>query len=87
MTDISEPQPSTAKKTKTATLGAAEYRTTFKTEWSKLHPVKAVRNDKHPFYCVPCLKRIRCDHQGLKDVKDHCSVGTAFSDNNRYTHN
>ena len=61
---------------KTATLGAAKYRTTFKIEWSKLYPMKAVRNDKHSFYCVPCRKTIRCDHQGLKDVKDHCSTGS-----------
>ncbi|XP_066020951.1 uncharacterized protein [Pocillopora verrucosa] len=72
--DTSEPQPSTAKKRKPATLGAAKYRTTFKVEWSNLYPVKAVRNDKHSFYCVPCLKTIRCDHQGLKDVKDHCNT-------------
>ena len=36
--------------------------------------MKVVRNDKHSFYCVPCLKTIRCDHQGLKVVKDHCST-------------
>ncbi|XP_068677860.1 uncharacterized protein [Montipora foliosa] len=70
----SEPEPPTAKKKKTSLLGAAKYRTTFKSEWSKLYPVKAVRNNKHSFYCVPCLKTIRCDHQGLKDVKDHCST-------------
>ena len=70
----SEPEPPTAKKKKTSLRGAAKYRTTFKSEWSKLYPVKAVRNDKHSFYCVPCLKTIRCDHQGLKDVKDHCST-------------
>ena len=23
---------------------------------------------------MPCLKTIRCDHQGLKDVKDHCNT-------------
>ena len=69
----SEPQPSTAKKRKTAVLGAAKCCTTFKSEWSKLYPVKAVRNDKHSFCSVPWLKAIRCDHQGLKDIKDHCS--------------
>ena len=36
--------------------------------------MKAVRNDKHSFYCVLCLKTIQCDHQGQKYVKDHCST-------------
>ena len=65
--DTSEPQPSTAKKRKKATLGGAKHHTTFKIEWSKIYPMKAVTNDKHSFYCVPCLKTIQCDHQGLKE--------------------
>jgi len=72
--ETSEPQPPTLKKRKPAAAGAAKYRTTFKSEWSKLFTVKAASNDKHSFYCVPCLKTTRCDHQGLKDVKDHCST-------------
>ena len=36
------------------------------------YPVKRVQSDPYSFWCVPCNKRVRCDHQGLKDVKVHC---------------
>lgn len=52
----SEPQPSTAKKSKRALLGAAKYRSTLKSEWSKLYPVKAVRND-NPFFLLCALSQ------------------------------
>jgi hypothetical protein len=26
------------------------------------------------FYCILCTKKIRCDHQGISDVKDHCDT-------------
>ena len=24
------------------------------------------------FFCIPCYKKLTCDHQGTKDVADHC---------------
>ena len=24
------------------------------------------------FFCIPCCKKLSCDDQGLKDIKDHC---------------
>jgi len=38
----------------------------------KSYPVKPILSNAHSFLCVPCNKRVRCNHQGLKDVKDHC---------------
>ncbi len=35
-----------------------------------------MRSDEYSFYCASCYKTIRCDHQGLKDVKDHCNTVT-----------
>ncbi|KAJ7369912.1 hypothetical protein OS493_035485 [Desmophyllum pertusum] len=34
-------------------IGAAKYRSKFKSEWSKLYPVKAMKSDEYYFYCVP----------------------------------
>lgn len=56
--------------------GSAKYKSKFKSEWEKLYPVRAVKNDRYAFSCVPCNKVVRCDHQGLKDVKDHCTTET-----------
>eukprot|EP00794_Sanderia_malayensis_P002031 gene2031-2309_t len=56
--------------------GSAKYKSKFKSEWEKLYPVRAVKNDSYAFSCVPGNKVVRCDHQGLKDVKDHCTTET-----------
>ena len=24
------------------------------------------------FFCIPCCKKLSCNHQGRKDVTDHC---------------
>ena len=59
-------------KEKGSSRGAAKYRTKFNTEREGSYPVKRVQSDPYSFWCVPCNKRVRCDHQGLKDVKVHC---------------
>ena len=46
---------------------------TFKNEWKESYPIKEAKNNKFKFHCIPCGKDLRCSHQGLKDVKDHCS--------------
>lgn len=71
--ESSEEEASTPKRKKT---GAAKYRSKFKVEWTKTYPIRAVRNNECAFLCIPCNKTIRCDHQGLKDVKDHCDTAT-----------
>ena len=38
-----------------------------------MYPVKGAKNDQYSFYCIPCLKN---DHQGITDVKNHCSTAT-----------
>ena len=48
----------------------------FKNEWSRMYPVKDAKNDQYSFYCIPCMKNIKCDHQGITDVKNHCSTAT-----------
>ncbi|KAJ7372014.1 hypothetical protein OS493_021442, partial [Desmophyllum pertusum] len=45
--------PCNSKKRKVTYIGAAKYRSKFKSEWSKLYPVKAVKSDEYSFYCVP----------------------------------
>ena len=58
---------------KFAHVGAARYRSKFKNEWSSMYPVKGAKNDQYSFYCIPCMKN---DHQGITDVKNHCSTAT-----------
>ena len=58
------------KRKQTSRVGAGRYRTSFKSEWGKMYPVKASKN----VYCIPCMKNIRCDHQGITDLKDHCGT-------------
>ena len=53
--------------------GSATYKVTFKNEWKESYPIKEVKNNKFKFYCISCGKYLSCSHQGLKDVKDHCS--------------
>ena len=36
------------------------------------YPVRGVSGDPCQFFCIPCCKKLSCDHQGLKDVTDHC---------------
>ena len=51
---------------------AAKYNTKYNPSWVKIYPVKAVPNDRHSCFCIPCGKKIRCGHQGLTDIKKHC---------------
>ena len=36
------------------------------------YPVRGVSGDPCQFFCIPCCKKLSCDHQGLKDVTYHC---------------
>ena len=51
---------------------AAKYNTKYNPSWAKIYPVKAVPNDRHSCFCIPCGEKIRCGHQGLTDIKKHC---------------
>ena len=62
------------KKRKATHVGAARHRPKFKSEWIKKYPVKAVANDPNSFYYIQCMKKIKCDHQGVTNVKNHCST-------------
>ena len=41
-----------------------------------MHPIQAVKSNIHKFNCLPCGKNLKCHHQGLKDVEDHCKTET-----------
>ena len=41
-------------------------------------PLKNVKNSKFEFHGIPCGKDLSCSHQGLKDVKDHCSKPSLY---------
>ena len=45
----------------------------YNPSWAQTYPVKSVTNDLYSFYCAPCRKSVRCDHQGLRDVIVHCA--------------
>ena len=48
------------------------YKSKFSQSWTEEYPVRAVSGDPYKFYCIPCGKKLSCDHQGVKDVSDHC---------------
>ena len=56
-----------------ANMGASRYRTKFNNAWTAEYPIKSVPNDIYKFYCVPYHKALSYDHQGKKDVTDHCA--------------
>ena len=48
------------------------YNSKFNQIWMESYPVQGVSTDPYKFFCIPCCKKLSCDHQGLKDVTDHC---------------
>ena len=52
------------------------YKSKFNQIWCQEYPVRSVPGDPFKFYCIPCCKKLSCDHQGLKDVTDHCKKDT-----------
>ena len=74
--EVQEEESSTPAKKVKSHIGAAKYRSVFNSDWCKTYPIKAVRNNKHSFFCIPCGKSLSCSHQGLKDVKVHCAGQT-----------
>ena len=73
MTEQSSDSVPIPNRQKFAHVGAALYRSKLKNEWCGMYPVKGAKNDQYSFYCIPCLKN---DHQGITDVKNHCSTAT-----------
>ena len=71
---VESPAVSPKRKKTNTHVGAARYRSKFKSEWEHIYPVKAVKNDQYSFHCIPCMKNIKCDHQGITDVKAHCKT-------------
>ena len=52
------------------------YQSKFNHAWTETYPIRGVSGDPYKFYCIPCCKKLSCDHQGLKDVTDHCKKET-----------
>ena len=50
-----------------------KYKVPLKSEQKVNSPIKEVYNDKYKFHCLPCAKNLSCYHQGLGDVRVHCS--------------
>ena len=48
------------------------YKSKCSQSWTEEYPVRAVSGDPYNFYCIPCGKKLSCDHQGVTDVSDHC---------------
>ena len=67
MADYSTPP----KKAKRSLSGAAIYKSQFKKDWTKLHPVSEVQNSPGEFRCNVCSCVLSCSHQGEADVKRH----------------
>ena len=62
-----------ASDVKHGKMGAFRYRTKFNNGWAAEYPIKSVANDICKFYCISCHKALFCDHQGKKDITDHCA--------------
>ena len=54
-------------------MGSSRYRAKFNNAWTAECPIKSVPNDIYKFYCVQSHKVLSCNHQGKKDVTDHCA--------------
>ena len=67
MADYSTPP----KKAKRSLSGAAIYKSRFKKDWTKLHPVSEVQNSPGEFRCNVFSCVLSCSHQGEADVKRH----------------
>ena len=52
------------------------YQTKYNLVWAEDHPIRAVAGDPYKYYCIPCCKKLSCDHQGLHDVTNHCNTKT-----------
>ena len=51
------------------------YKSKFNQTWVESYPVQGVSGDlffQVTFFCIPCCKKLSCNHQGRKDVTDHC---------------
>ena len=48
------------------------YKRKFNHTWMESYLVQGVSGDPYKFFCIPCCKKLSCDHEGLKDVTDHC---------------
>lgn len=51
----------------------SKYKVKFKNCWTEIYPARGVPGDVYKFLCIPCYKKLSCDHQGIKDVANHCS--------------
>ena len=72
-TDESESSEQNKNNSLRKNSGAAKYNTNYNPSWGQIYPVKAVPDDRHSCFCIPCGKKIRCGHQGLRDIKVHCN--------------
>ena len=63
-----------ASDVKHGKMGASRYRTKLQDNgWAAEYPIKSVANDICNFYYISCHKALSCDHQGKKDITDHCA--------------
>ena len=54
-------------------FGAARYRTPFNKLWTKTYAMVREGSTKYHYWCSTCRVENGCDHQGLADVKRHCT--------------
>ena len=67
-----ELSPSSPKRQRKATAGAAVYKTKFKNEWTKTCSfIFAVPRNAYKFRCTICSRDISCSHMGRADVERH----------------
>ena len=50
--EVEDTDVPSCKRIKTTHVGAAKYRSKFKSEWGHKYPVKAVKNDLYSFHCI-----------------------------------
>ena len=43
------------------------YKNKFNQTWMESYLVGGVSGDPYKFFCIPCCKKLSCDHQGLKE--------------------
>ena len=50
----------------------AKQKVKFNNCWTEIYSVCAVSGDICNHFCIPCYKKLTCDHHGIKYVADDC---------------
>ncbi|KII69825.1 hypothetical protein RF11_13051 [Thelohanellus kitauei] len=54
-------------------------------KWEEIFPITQVESEPHAYYCVPCERKYSCAHNGIRNVRAHCTSSTHIRKTQRQT--